>query len=312
MEANNTKDSKMSFNSLLRPFRLKSFKQSNNQEYLSKSSSNIESNSSNGHKSDDLTNKKLRIHTITYDQMMEKLIRIANSNKSDNIELKHYSRKIDLTPDLKPYEDLSSIKTELSKGQNLDSAKKQSENLIKNKVKFNSTSAIHSIEEEILQSLSPIQTNETEEIEVLGYKGVLLNKNEILNFGGDYKLNNDPNPEIVYKQSNQPIEYEQDIQIRYLKPPTPPPPGDLIIKEEINESNSKPPPPLVIRQQSLLSSSNIQEPIYIREIPPEPPSPVPTQVITIKPKHHHEQSRKVIVERLPPTPRPIVIEKWFL
>ena len=179
-------------------------------------------------------------------------------------------------------------------------------------VRFNSVPEVYSIEEEILQSLSPIQTNETEEIEVLGYKGVLLNKNEILNFGGDYKLNNDPNPEIVYKQSNQPIEYEQDIQIRYLKPPTPPPPGDLIIKEEINESNSKPPPPLVIRQQSLLSSSNIQEPIYIREMPPEPPSPVPTQVITIKPKHHHEQSRKVIVERLPPTPRPIVIEKWFL
>ncbi len=38
-------------------------------------------------------------------------------------------------------------------------------------------------------------------------------------------LNHDPNPEIIYRQSSQPIEYDQDIQIRYLKPPTPPPPG---------------------------------------------------------------------------------------
>ena len=96
------------------------------------------------------------------------------------------------------------------------------------------------MEEAIRRSTSPIPTNETEEIEILGYKGVLLNKNEISSHGGDYKLNHDPNPEIVYKvTNNKPIEYEQDIQIRYLKPPTPPPPGDLIIKQQTGSKNNQ-------------------------------------------------------------------------
>ena len=30
----------------------------------------------------------------------------------------------------------------------------------------------------------------------------------------------------------QPVEYDQDIQVRYLRPPTPQPHGDLIIKEQ--------------------------------------------------------------------------------
>lgn len=96
------------------------------------------------------------------------------------------------------------------------------------------------IEEAIRRSTSPIPTNETEEIEILGFKGVLLNTNEISNLGNDYKLNHDPNPEIVYKVANiRPIEYEQDIQIRYLKPPTPPPPGDLIIKKQTGSKNNQ-------------------------------------------------------------------------
>jgi len=32
--------------------------------------------------------------------------------------------------------------------------------------------------------------------------------------------------------SGQPVEYNQDIQVRYLRPPTPAPHGDIIIKEQ--------------------------------------------------------------------------------
>ena len=61
----------------------------------------------------------------------------------------------------------------------------------------------------------------------------------------NYKLNEDPQPEVVYKTSGQPVEYNQEIQVRYLRPPTPQAPGDLIIKQErivffkINNINGK-------------------------------------------------------------------------
>lgn len=73
-----------------------------------------------------------------------------------------------------------------------------------------------------------------------------------------------------------------------------------------------PPPPLVIRQHPS-APDRIQEPIYIREQPPEPPTPVKTQVVTIKPTNQETLPRKVIVERLatiPSQPQPIIIEKW--
>ena len=66
-----------------------------------------------------------------------------------------------------------------------------------------------------------MSTNEPEDFETFSpddedYDNVMLSRSHMLNL--------DPDPEIIYR-SSQPIEYDQDIQIRYLKPPTPPPPG---------------------------------------------------------------------------------------
>jgi hypothetical protein len=89
----------------------------------------------------------------------------------------------------------------------------------------------------ILSSSSPIQTSETETATVFGQTGIILNREEINNFHGQipisqYLLNEDENPEIICKKSNQIINYKQEIAVRYLRPPTPPEPGEIIIKEE--------------------------------------------------------------------------------
>ena len=129
----------------------------------------------------------------------------------------------------------------------------------------------------------------------------------------DIKINNDPNPEIIHKVSDQPIEYDQEIQVRFLKPPTPPPPGDIIIKEVII---NEPVPPVIIRQDSP-ESSHIEEPIIIREAPPEQPAPIHTQIITVSndiTNQYDHKPRKLIVERmpsLPPKPQRVIIEKWL-
>ncbi len=46
-----------------------------------------------------------------------------------------------------------------------------------------------------------------------------------------YKINFDPNPQIIRKHANDAVTYKQEVAVRYLRPPTPPPPGPLIIKE---------------------------------------------------------------------------------
>lgn len=46
-----------------------------------------------------------------------------------------------------------------------------------------------------------------------------------------YKINFDPNPQLIRKQANDAVTYKQEVAVRYLRPPTPPPPGPLIIKE---------------------------------------------------------------------------------
>ena len=49
-----------------------------------------------------------------------------------------------------------------------------------------------------------------------------------------YKINFDPNPQIIRKNANDAVTYKQEVAVRYLRPPTPPPPGPLIIKEVRN------------------------------------------------------------------------------
>ena len=93
------------------------------------------------------------------------------------------------------------------------------------------------IEETILKSPAPVTLNETEEIVAAGHRGIWVNKQEALSWSGpvplsQYKVNDDPNPEVIHRTFGQPIEYNQDISVRYLRPPTPPAPGELIIRQE--------------------------------------------------------------------------------
>lgn len=107
------------------------------------------------------------------------------------------------------------------------------------------------IEAAILRSSVPIDVNETEEITVNGERGIWANKHESLNFRGvipisHYTINDDPNPEIIRKKTDQKLVYQQEVAIRYLRPPTPPPPGEILIQQEPNIL-TPPAPPLVIR-----------------------------------------------------------------
>ena len=112
----------------------------------------------------------------------------------------------------------------------------------------------NNFEQAIRNSSVPIASNETEEAEALGHRGILLNRSQLHAWIGSlglnqYRLNNDPNPEVITKMSGQPVEYNQDIQVRYLQPPTPQPHGDIIIRQQSNTVH-QPAPPLIIRQVS--------------------------------------------------------------
>jgi hypothetical protein len=124
---------------------------------------------------------------------------------------------------------------------------------------------------------------ETEEINVLGQRGIWANKSEVINWKGlipitDYLINEDPNPEIVNKRVNQHLEYIQELAIRYLRPPTPPAPGEIVITQQPNVL-TPPAPPLIIRQQPPRPPT--PEPLIIREAPPKPPAAIGRKLIII-------------------------------
>lgn len=109
------------------------------------------------------------------------------------------------------------------------------------------------VEQAILRSNVPVEINESEEITVLGQKGIWANKAEVINWKGvvpieEYQINEDSQPEVITKRTEQRLEYVQELAIRYLRPPTPPPPGEILISQECN-SLTPPAPPLIIRQQ---------------------------------------------------------------
>lgn len=140
------------------------------------------------------------------------------------------------------------------------------------------------VETAILKSSEPIKLNETEEIVVNGERGVWVNKSESLKWKGalplsEYKINEDPNPQIIHKKTNQNLVYHQEVAIRYLRPPTPPPPGPIFIQQEANTS-LPPAPPLVIRQQPPRPAT--PPPLVIREAPPPPPPQVGKKFLQIE------------------------------
>jgi DnaJ-class molecular chaperone len=96
------------------------------------------------------------------------------------------------------------------------------------------------VEEAILKSTEPITINETKEITANKERGLWANRCEVCTWKGDlpiqeYPINEDNCPELIKKKSCKRVEYNQEIAIRYLKPPSPAAPGDIIITLIENE-----------------------------------------------------------------------------
>ncbi|CAF0727888.1 unnamed protein product [Brachionus calyciflorus] len=166
----------------------------------------------------------------------------------------------------------------------------------------------------LLASKVPIPVTSTENITVHNEQGLLINKEEIDNWSGpiplnDYPVNEDTSPIFIRKLNSELVDLNQDISVRYLKPPTPEP-QEIIIREE-PAVQIPPAPPLIIRQYGVRPKT--PEPIIIRERPPEPPKDLEPKIITV-PGKKVILPRKVIVEKLPDLPdKPpdIIIEKWL-
>ncbi|CAF3375622.1 unnamed protein product [Rotaria sp. Silwood1] len=126
-----------------------------------------------------------------------------------------------------------------------------------------------------------------------------------------YKINFDPNPQIIRKHANDAVTYKQEVAVRYLRPPTPPPPGPLIIKEVRNPALPAA-PPIVIRQRPPRPAT--PPPLIIRERPPQPPPQLAPKLITKPLPPPPPPPRRVIIERmppLPPKPQSIIVERWL-
>jgi hypothetical protein len=79
---------------------------------------------------------------------------------------------------------------------------------------------VSEIEQSIIRSSDPIAVNESEEITVNGQRGIWTNRAEVVNWRGaipinQYLINEDSNPEIITKRSNQTLDYIQELAIRY-------------------------------------------------------------------------------------------------
>lgn len=126
-----------------------------------------------------------------------------------------------------------------------------------------------------------------------------------------YKINFDPNPQIIRKHATDAVTYKQEVAVRYLRPPTPPPPGPLIIKEVRNPALPAA-PPIVIRQRPPRPAT--PPPLIIRERPPQPPVQLAPKLITKPLPPPPPPPRRVIIERmppLPPKPQSIIVERWL-
>lgn len=169
--------------------------------------------------------------------------------------------------------------------------------------------------ESLLNSMSFRGHEQQPVIEVNGEKGVWINKHESDNWNGEiplseYKVNVDRNPQIIQKKAETELNYNQEIGIRYLKPPTPF--GGEIIINELPAENEEQGPPVIIRQIPSANKSNTAPKIY-RETPPEAPRRVDPLIVKIPGKKLPPPPRKMIIEILPkiPKPQPILLERWL-
>ena len=89
----------------------------------------------------------------------------------------------------------------------------------------NASTYLSSVEAAILRSSVPIDLLDStaEEISVSGHRGIWLNKAEVANWRGllpisQYTINEDSNPEIITKRTQQNLTYIQELAIRYESP----------------------------------------------------------------------------------------------
>lgn len=94
-------------------------------------------------------------------------------------------------------------------------------------------------------------------------------------------INQDPDPIRIVKPNTQNVVYKQQVNIRYLQPPTPPPPAPIIIREK---QLTPPPvqPPIIIRFLNCFllefSFKNKTFEIINRQTAPAPPTPPPLTI----------------------------------
>jgi hypothetical protein len=124
-------------------------------------------------------------------------------------------------------------------------------------------------------------------------------------------LNQDPNPIVIRKQPAAPVNYTQQVSVKFLQPPPPQQPGDIVITQQ-KDVQAAPAPPHLIRQRPPLPVK--PAPLVVRERPPVPPAPIAPEHHVIPGKVIPPPPRKVITERLPQLPQPpqdIIVERWL-
>jgi hypothetical protein len=124
-------------------------------------------------------------------------------------------------------------------------------------------------------------------------------------------LNVDPNPILIRKKPAAPVNYTQQVSVKFLQPPPPQQPGDIVITQQ-KDVQAAPAPPKLIRQRPPLPVK--PAPLVVRERPPLPPAPIAPEHHVIPGKVIPPPPRKVIVERLPQLPQPpqdIIVERWL-
>jgi hypothetical protein len=123
--------------------------------------------------------------------------------------------------------------------------------------------------------------------------------------------NVDPNPVVVRKKSAAPVNYTQQVSVKFLQPPPPQQPGDIVITQQ-KDVQAPPVTPKLIRQNPPLPIK--PAPLIVRERPPLAPAPIPPEHHVIPGKVIPPPPRKVVIERLPQLPQPpqdIVVERWL-
>lgn len=99
-------------------------------------------------------------------------------------------------------------------------------------------------------------------------------------YNSSSSINQDPSPLRITKQNQQQnVIYKQQVNIRYLQPPTPPPPAPIIIREKQAPAPQRQ-PPIIIRQTAPAPAT--PPPLIIRERAPTPPEQTDPTVIEVK------------------------------